>query len=364
MSVLTKDRAITIKGARALFTNSFVTRRRRLIYPKLVEVIDSYVETDFAKNIGTVPQLTEIINDVNAPMIADFKDYSWTWTNRTYSAKLALSRKLLDYDQTGQTRSLLNSMAARLANLPDLIIIQRIQSNTGLGGDGVALLSTTHPAPIGSAAVQNNILTGTTPTDFCSSASVQTVAQAILVDYRNAIAQMRGFLDDNGQPWHDDDIRPEDLVILCSPLLEAPMKQAFFSKLINASDNVLQGMVREVITSNYLPITGVTASDWYLCHVGEMKRPFIYSRFRRIRDEEIQDKVDSSLTSYKETGSIGMDDLRELSSIRLETNMGMQGMNADSDVIMNDRFMISAQWMGEIFPGEWRNIIKVDNPDT
>jgi len=54
---LGKDRGITIKGARATFNSSFITKRRNLIYPHFCGVVDSHVERDFAKNIGTVPQL-------------------------------------------------------------------------------------------------------------------------------------------------------------------------------------------------------------------------------------------------------------------------------------------------------------------
>jgi len=372
---LAKDRAITTKGARAIFNSSFITRRRRLIYPKLCEVVDSHVEDDFARNIGTVPQLEEVIDDVNAPPIADFRDYQWDWTNRLFKAKIQIQRSTLDFDQTGQTWSLLHSMGARLANLPDRILATRLLatgstvaggalgSGEAAAGVTVELFSAAHLAPQGSIVAQSNIVVGTTPTDFCLTNAVETVAQQILVDFRVAKARMRRFLDDQGQPWHDDDIRAEDLVIVCSPLLESPMEMAFFTNRINASDNVMRGKVREIITSNYLPAdTSADSADWYLFVVGELKRPIMYSRFRRIKDDEIEDAYKGTLTAPG--GSIGLDDLRELSSVRLETNLGHQGMNAELDVMENDRFMMAAQWRGEIFGGEWRNATMINNGAT
>jgi len=268
----------------------------------------------------------------------------------------------------------MHSMGGRLANFPDRILTTRLLATGGSGqlmsgeldssGDNIALFSDSHLAPIGSSTTQSNMMTGTTSSAFCAGSAVQTVAQQILNDFRVALAQIRGILDDQGQPWHDDDIKSENITILCSPLLEAPMKQAFFSHLINASDNIMKGMVKEVITTNYFPSTSTSAdaADWHIFINNNMQKPILYSRFRRITDDEIEDRYSKYLTagSDHEKG-IRMEDLRELSSVRLETNMGHQGMNADSDVMDNDRFQITAQFRGEIFGGEWRNGFKVNN---
>lgn len=369
---LGKDRAITEKGARALFASSFITRRRKLIYPLFCEVVDSHVENDFARSIGTVPQLEEVIDEVNDPALPDFRDYSWDWKNRLYKARVAISRDIMDFDQTGQSRKLLHSLGARLANLPDRIFISRLtggsfNSGESSAGSPIALFSASHLAPIGSSTAQSNIVTGTTPSDFCATATVQTVAQQLLVDFRNAKARLRSFYDDNGQPWHDDDIRAEDMIILCSPLMEAAMKQAFFSRVVNATDNVFQGEVSQVVTSNYITSSSAvaTSSTWYLIHKNELKRPFVFSRFRKIRDEEIEDAYGKELESIEQGGmKISMSEFKDLASITLETNLSHQGMNADADVIENDRFLMAARWRGEMFGGEWRNAVQVLNSAT
>lgn len=362
---LGKDREITTKGARGLFLKNFVTRRRKLTYTKVCAVVPSHVENDFARAIGTVPQLEEVIDSTSLPPLSDFRDYAWDWKNRLYRAAIQVERSLFDFSQTKQELTLLDSLAARVANFPDLLLYTRLINDSLYGGDGVKLFSASHPAPIGSSTTQSNIVTGTTAVDFCFAADVPEVATQILTDFRNAKARMRRFLDDNGQPWHDDDLNSEDFLIICSPLLEAPMRQAFFSQTIAATDNILKSSIRDIIVSNYLPgeSGNANASDWYLVNVGTLSRPFQYSSFRRIKDEELEDQYNDNREEYSVAG-VDLESLKEFSSIRIETNLGHQGMNAEADVMLNDRITMQARWRGEIFGGEWRNAIRVDNTAT
>ena len=383
MALLTKDRKITEKGVRALFVQAYVTMRRALVYPRICQVVDSHVEKDWARTIGMVPQLEEVISDVNGPGAADFPDFYWEWYNRLYQSRIFISRDVMAFDQTGQVRTLLHSMAARLANFPDLLFFTRLANDSFYsgewsgtsaaaaipveGGTGyqIPLFSTMHLTSV-SGTGQSNLLTGSTPTDFCTYASVTSVAEQIKTDFRRAIAQLRTFRDNQGQPWHYDDIKPEDLVVICGPLLQTPMEQAFFSGTMNATDNVLKGKVREILSSNYLPATGVGAADWWLLHVGRPQRPFMYSRFREIRDEEIEDFFGKELIRAEGVDGKGvtLEDLKEFSSVQIETNLNKQGFNADPDVAFNNRFFVQCRWRGEMMGGVWQNAIKMDNSAT
>lgn len=365
---LTKDRAITQKAVRALFVKSYITRRRELIYPKFVETIDSYVYRDFAATFGTVPQLEEVPDDVTSTPATGFRDYKWEWTNRLYQAVVSMNRSIIDFDQTGQSRKVLSSLAARLANLPDAILAARIRSDTlysgeWSGGTQIALWATTHLAPLNSSTAQSNKLTGSTTTAFVNNNSLATVALQIQQDWRKVKAAIRGFKDDQGQPWHNDSLSAESFTILCSPLMEEPMRMAFFSDNIGATRNTLQGAVKEVVVSNYLPSASgnADAADWRVFITNELNRPLVFSRFRHIRDEEIQDN--EALPGDLSEAGASIEDLRSLSSVKLQTNLTHQGMNAESDVILNRRFLMSAEWRGEILGGEWRNTVMVDNTD-
>lgn len=362
MPFLGKDRGIAVKGARGLFLQSYVTRRRKLVYPKICRVVPSHTETDYARAIGTVPQLEEVIDSVSLPPVSDFRDYSWDWTNRLYKATIAVERSLFDFSQTKQENTLLDSLAARVANFPDLLLTTRLLAGSFYGGDGVALFSASHPAPIGSSTTQSNIVTGTTPTDFCASADVAEVATQILTDYRVAKSRMRSFKDDNGQPWHNDEMSNEDFVIFCGPLLEAPMRQAFYTQTIGATDNVMKGAVRDIIVSNYWPASSTSAdsADWFLLNVGTINRPFCYSSFRRIKESEIEDSYEADSKRFEDAG-INLDDLKEFSGIQIETNFSKQGLNAEADVMLNDRVLMGARWRGEMFGGEWRNAVSITN---
>lgn len=361
---LDKDRAITTKGAKALFVKGFVTRRRKLHYPVLCEVTDSHVENDFAKTIGTVPQLEEVIDGVEAPTFSDFVDYSWTWTNRLYRALIQIKRSLLDFDQTGQTSTLIQSMGARLANLPDKILATRLTNGTLYSGEvssgsNIALFSTGHLAPQGSSTTQSNLITGTTSVAMVSASDPNTTAPYLIADLTNAIRTMRSFLDDQGEPWHHDDIEGDDLVIVASPLLAHHFRHALSTSRLNASDNSMKGSVRAVLTMNYLSQASGVGCDWYLFNVGQLNKPLVYSRFSKIKVDQIEDGPFDAGTISGE--KVTLEDVRALASSMIETNLSHQGMNAESDVILNQRFLIGAQWRGEILGGEWRNAVKVNN---
>jgi len=372
MARLGKDRRITDKAVRAIFMKSWITLRRELFYPMVVEVHDSHVEKDFAAMIGTVPQIQEVSDDVNDPAVSDFVDYRVDWKNRLYKAVISLSRSFLDFDQTGQSRTLLHSMAARLANWPERLLINAIVNGT----DATVMPSFEDTAtPFFSAAHDlggdvsgtglSNIVTGSTTEAFINATAPHTTAQEILADFREAKARMHGFTDDRGEPFHLDNIPPESLFILCSPSLEIPMRLAFTAEQINGTTNRFANAVGRIVASNYLgtAFTGAPVnSSWYVMHVRERVRPFKYSRFRRIRDSEIEDfGIREDLEKASGFNNISMNVAREMSSVELSTNLGNFGANAEADVIRHDRFLIAARWRGAIFPGEWRNAVKVSN---
>lgn len=372
MARLGKDRGITDKAVRAIFMKSWITLRRELFYPMIVEVHDSHVEEDFAAMIGTVPQIEEAADDVDDPAIADFVDYRVDWKNRLYKAKISLSRSLLDFDQTGQSRTLLHSMAARLANWPERLLVTALVNGTD-AGEMPSFENTATPFfdenhDIGgdqTGTVMSNLLTGSTSKAFIDATAPQTVAQEILADFRKAKALMHSYFDDRGEPFHLDNIPPESLLILCAPALEIPMRLAFTAEIINATTNKFANAVGRIVATNYLGTvhTGnAIDSSWYIFHIRERVRPIKYSRFRRIRDSELEDQFGrENLEKASGFNNISMDVAREMSSIELSTNLGNFGANAEADVIKHDRFLIGARWRGAIFPGEWRNAIKVAN---
>ncbi len=368
---LGKDRKITEKAVRTVFIKSFLTTRRELFYPQVVQVHDSHVETDFAAMLGTVPQVVEVPDASSSPPVSDFVDFKVTWKNRLFKAIVSIGRDLFDFDQTGQVFTILHSMGARLANFPDRLLINRIVNGTDADvmpaweSASEPYFSTSHDIST-AAGTQDNIVTGSTNLTFVRNTSPATVAQQLQADFRTALERMHGFKDDRGEPFHNDNIPPESLFILCSPALQKPMQIAFTAQILNqTTNNTFTNAIHKIVASNYLgTVFGNNAdlSSWYLMHVAERVRPFKYSRFRQITDRQIEDKLNvNELSKVEGFDNLTMENLRALSSVELDTNMGNRGANSELDVILHERFFTSARWRGEIFGGEWRNCIKVSN---
>jgi len=320
--------------------------------------------------IGTPPQMDYtsadgVLDMTDEPPASAFVEFEQEWVNRLYKMKFWISRALLEFDQTGQVWTLLHSAAARMVNFPDALFFHRLRNATGTtystAYTGVALYATNHT--IGSTF--SNIVTGTLfNAGSWSNSNRDALAQRIINDYTTVKARMLGFKDDRGQPFHLNYLDPEKLVIVCGPLLEDVMRYAFEAENIAMTTNVMRGTVKAIITSNYLETdpTDDTAFDWWVMYIGERNRPWVYSRFRRRTDKEIQDALPlDRLQKVEGFETVTMEDLRELSSTMLETNLGAQGMRAQVDVMMNERFLVSGRWRGDIFPGEPRNTVLVNN---
>lgn len=368
MFPLSHDRPINEKGVRAFLLWSFLTKRDSLIYPKFVEVRDSFAVDDFAAALGTVPQLSEVNYDVEDPIFDQFTDYRVDWHNRLFKLRVSVSRSMFDFDLTGQTRQLLNAISARVANFPDKLFIDRLTvadeyesyDSSRNGAATTYYFDTTHD--LGNGTDQSNLISGNTTTAYVTTTAPQTVALQLQSDFNQVVATFRSFVDDKGQPWHPTNFAPGRLIILCSPLLAIPFQIAFGADLINQTTNMFRDMV-EIVSTPYLPTSGASAADWYCFYIGpNTNRPFLYSRFRRIRDEQIEDYM--SITNSDGTGMADaevMAALQEWSSVEIQTNLNSRGTNNEADVILNDRYLLGARWMGEMVPTIWQNAIKVDN---
>lgn len=360
--VLTKSSGITRKEIRGLFAKSFITQSRDVIWPEICETVDTFSEHEFFATLGTVPQVTEIQDDVELPA-SDMREYSFDFKNKLFKSLIRLKRSLSDYDQTGQSRTLLHSLAGRVTNFPDSLAMTRLRNGTSAPCiTGSNFFSTTHNLGGSSPASQSNLLTGNTPTSlFTGVATLRPgIAEKIQSDLDLALIQLLGWQDDNGQPFFQK-IRPQDLTVVCSPLMLTSMKLALGAKFINQTDNVFEGFVGNILQSNYLPITGAEAADWYLMYTGGQNRPLLYSRFRLRTDAEMQDKL-QGLEKAGSPFNITMEDLRNLSSVELMTNLGNRsGDTADSYVILNEEYLLAARFRGEVSYGIPWTAIKVDN---
>lgn len=360
MPFLTRKSVVTDKKVRGLFAKSFITQARDVIWPKVCETIDTFSEKDYFAALGTVPQVAELNSD-HEVTATEIGEYTYDLTNKLYKSLLRVRRSLFDFDQTGQGRTLLHSMAARVVNFPDKLTMNALKngasSTLGLSFTGSSFFNATHSF---GSSTQSNLITGSTTAASYATADRPSQAEKLVYDLDRALVAMIGWKDDQDEPIYQK-INPSDLLVVCSPLIFATMKMAVSAKFIKQTDNTFEGFIGDVICSNYLATSGATSADWYLLNIGQPQRPFIYSRFRLRTDAELQDKLGSN----EATGSpfnITMEDLKNLSSIELLTNLGSRdGMTADSHVILNEEFLMAARWRGCVTYGPPWTAVMVDN---
>jgi hypothetical protein len=362
MPVQTKSRAITRKEVRGLFAKSFITESRDVIWPEFCETIDTFSEREYFAALGTVPQVQEIEDDVEVDA-EDLREYTYDYYNLLYKSMIRLKRSLVDFDQTGQSRTLLHSMAARVANFPDKLAMTRLRNGTAATCiTGSNFFAADHNLKGKAPTSQSNLITGNTTTALFTGVSTlrPAIAERLQTDMDRALVQLLSWVDDNGEPFFQK-LKPSDLTVVCSPLLFTSMKLALGAKFINQTDNIFEGFISNILTSNYLPVTGAEAADWYLMYTGAHNRPLVYSRFRLRADSEMQD----ALKGMEGTGSpfnLTMESLRNLSSVELMTNLGNAGGDtADSHVILHEEFLLAARFRGAVTYGIPWTAIKVDN---
>lgn len=346
---LTRTRPITSKEVRGLFAKAFLTKTRKALWPTFCGTIDTFTKTEYFATLGTVPQIEEQDEDVESD-IKDFREYTYSFENKFFSATVALKRSLIWFDQIGQTKTILSSMAARAANFPDSRFITRLRNGTATRCiTGSYFFANDHALGGTAPSTQSNLITGHTPTSDFDGISVlrPALAERLQADFDLAYTQLITWQDDNGQPFYEE-IDANDLVLLCGPKLWTTFQIAFGADFINQTKNMFGGRVGRIATSNYLPATGAEAADWYLAHTGLEVKPMLYSRFIMRPVEMQQDKL----------GGEELEDAKRLASVEVLTNIGNSN---DSDVIRNKEYLITANWLGEVVPGVPWTIVKVDN---
>ena len=344
MAVWDEGSSITTRDARGIFAKMFLIKVAQLAYPELCEVVDSTRLSEFYAAIGSVPQMEELDDE---RIFEGYTEYEKTINNLEYSAGLRVRRKLVLADQVGQTRKLLQAFGARIANHPDKLMFQMIVANP-LAIDGVAFFSDSHA--LGAQAI-DNIVTGTLTAAEILADDVKTSAKAFQNDFKNAITQLENMVDDRGEPLHPNGINEKDCVAVVPTALKWVARTALGASMLDTTTNVFEGQVKKIISvpSAYLS----SRCDWYLAHTGDPMKPILFQRFRPKKSSEFLDQLpegfDESLVAQMQT-------------ILLET-VWRDGENVSSHTLLKQEYLISAYAMYTMQPGDFREIVKVDNTE-
>lgn len=345
------DLNVIERGVRGLFAREFLTRQRKVRYTAFCSVVDSDKQTEKYNTISTIPQMSEIKDE---RVLAGFSEYSYELQNKIYGVGVKLPRTLFEFDQTGQVRTLIQSMGSRVANFPDKLVFSVIANGeSGTGYDGKAFFATDHD--LGDGTSQSNLLAGSiTNTEVTTGASITaTVWQTILAKFAFELAYakavMLGFKDDRGEPWHEE-LDPEGLMIVCHPRFEHVVRTVLEGNKLIATSNIAVGGVKSVITTPYTDIFkhGGTLcyGTWYLLKIDTPVRPFLFQRFGP--KTNFPDAIPESDQQI----------LQALRSVEVQTVM-RGGADIDAHTFFDDEYLVGARCIYSAGYGMWQNAIKV-----
>jgi phage major head subunit gpT-like protein len=335
------------RGIRGIFAREFITRARKVKYSRFCTVVDSDKREEKYNAISTLPQLSEMTDE---RAMSGFSEYSETITNKVYATGIKIPRTLFEFDQTGQLRTLTQSLGSRVANFPDKLVFTLMGANSACY-DTVAMYATTHD--LGDGVSQINLLTGTTTNTMLAGWATADARMAAIASFQSDLMRAKAALmeicDDRGEPWHDD-AEPEGLIIVCHPKMEFLVRTALEAAVLDATGNVTAHSIGSIITTNYkMPFleSGVMRyGTWYLLKVDTPIQPYIFQRF-------------GPKTNFPDSiPEADQAPLQALNSVEVQTIM-RTGSDIADITFFNDEFLVGARVIYAAGNGMWQDAIKV-----
>lgn len=345
--MLALDQNVVERGVRGIFAREFVTRQRKAKYPDFCTIVDSDKEEEKYNSISTLPVLEEMADE---RVLAGFSEYSYTLKNKVYATGIKVPRRLFEFDQTGQIRTLVQSLGARVANFPDKLVWTVIAANNTCY-DSSNFFSQSHD--LGDGTSQSNDIAGPLDegniTGDTKSKRDEAIAEAQLA-CNQGIAALAELTDDRGEPWHDS-LDPDSLIVFCHPKAYFFLRTALEGAIVSDTSNLMVKQVSRVIPVNRPALfkdggSTVREGTFYIAKVDTPIRPFIFQRFGP--------KTDFPDAIPEEDRSV----LQALNSVEIQTIM-RTGANIAAETFFNDDFMLGARTIYSAGYGMWQNCIRV-----
>lgn len=352
------DMNIIERGIRGIFAREFMTRQRKAKYPIFCSIVDSDKQTEKYNAISTLPQLQETTDE---RVLAGFSEYSYEITNKVYMTGIKVPRTLFEFDQTGQLRTLVQSLGSRVANFPDALTFTLLGTSlSALGYDGCPFCDDATGAAghdLGDGNKQYNLLAGNMDNASLAGATKalrDNMIAAFQQDLRMAKAMLLELNDDRGEPWHDD-AEPESLVILCHPRAEFFVRTALEGSIINDTSNITVKSVGRILTTNreapFKVNTTLMYGTWYLFKIDTPIKPLIFQRF-------------GPKTDFPDTiPEADQAPLQALNSVEVQTIM-RTGSDISETTFFDDDFLFGARVLYSAGFGMWQNCIRVNGKAT
>lgn len=235
-------------------------------YPTISTIAPSDGADESYGILGSMPSVREYLGD---RQYSKLRGATYTLANKEWEASLEIEKKDIADDRLSLYDGAVTSLAQRAARHPDKLLMTAIVNGESTACfDGQYFFDTDHAW--GSSGNQDNDLTGAAATN-----TQPTIAE-FLTSYEAMRSAMLSFVDDNGEPLHEDVITGTDsgmqFVALVPTEFETVAKQAFNQTLNNSggSNVVLDRPI--VCCSTHL----TSAAKWYLFRVDVPLKPFIF----------------------------------------------------------------------------------------
>ncbi|MCB9852772.1 MAG: Mu-like prophage major head subunit gpT family protein [Phycisphaerales bacterium] len=253
-----KSTGLLTKGIRSEFMNRY--KATAALYTALATRIKSNSDSESYRWLGSVPQMREF---GNGRLAKGLRSESYDVRNLKYEATLEVDRDEVSDDQTGQIRVRINELAMKAKTHPDFLMAQLLMNGATQGFnayDGKPFFSELHES--GNSGVQVNIIESAMAGDVPTSAEMKVAIQ-------DAIAQLLGFKDDQGDPMSTD---AGGIVVVVPPQHLFPAREALTATMLNNTSNVLVGVAPEPVVFPYL----TDPAEFFVLKTNGAIRPFVF----------------------------------------------------------------------------------------
>lgn len=246
------------KGLRSEFFQRFDSTTTH--FQDLSTRITSNADVENYKWLGSVPLMREW---GTGRLARGVRTESYSVENLKYESTLEVDRDEIADDKTGQIRVRIGELAQRAATHKDFLLGQLLANGENAGFhsfDGVPFFSDAHVS--GDSGTQDNKLS------FNTLDPDNPSLDDFKASFKQAIAAMLGFKDDQGQPMA---MSAAALVCVVPTQMYLTELEAVNATLIDSTSNVLRGAAR-VISFPWL----TSMRHWFLLKTDGVVRPFIF----------------------------------------------------------------------------------------
>lgn len=269
MSIVANQKTLE-RGLRAEFVKAWaLAEDAKDVSPYIMETKSNGRDEEYGW-LGQSPTMSEWIDERRKKSLNSF-DY--TLKNKDYEATMPVARNDLEDDRLGAVQMRIADMAvkAKSTHPRKLFFEALLAGTTALCYDGATFFSASHSE--GDSGTQSNLVSSTGIT-----------LAALDTDIDTAIARMKGFKDDIGEPFDESDVQ---IGVVCSLALEAVFNKLNTADKIGDDTNTKKGKLTITASGR------LTGNTWYLGNLKPGLKPFIRQIRQAVQFNSLQNDSDA-----------------------------------------------------------------------